>query len=136
MGNNLLNIKIMKLIAAYQALPAYPTVKDTLEVLDFGFKSQQAITDTLADGKVNLLDVPNILKPLMAAGAAVDGFANVKTELTTLTPEGKIIIHDFVGERFDIAAEQIESLVEETIDQVIGDISIALKWVNYRKNRV
>ena len=126
----------MKTVKSYQDATAFDQVKDTLEVLDFGFKTQQAITDTLADGKVNLFDVPNVLKPLLAAGAAIEGFENVKVELTNLTPEGRAIVAQFVNERFDIPNEQLEALIEETVDEVIGDISVAFKWLSYRKPKL
>ena len=126
----------MKLISAYQKLADYPLVKDTLECLDFGFKCQQAITESLLDGKVNLLDVANVLKPLMAAGSAIEGFRNVRTEMQNLTPEGKAIIHDFVSQTFNIADDLIEQLVKETIDEVIGDISVAFKWANFKHGAV
>jgi hypothetical protein len=123
----------MRKVSAFSDAPSYSEVKDTLEVLDFGFKTQEAISDSLADGKVGLMDLPNVIKPLMVAGAAVDGFQNVKSELKTLSPEGKTIVFDFVRDRFDIPDNQLEVLIEETINEVIGDISVAFKWANYRK---
>jgi hypothetical protein len=117
----------------YQTLDGYAEVKDLLEVLDFGFKTQEAISTSLADGKVNILDVPNILKPMMAAGAALEGVKNVKKELSELTDDGKYIVFDFVRQQFDIPNDQLESLIESTIDEVIGDITVAFKWSAYRK---
>ena len=62
----------MKSVNQYSSQVGFPQVKDTLEVLDFGFKFMNAVTESLADGKVNLLDIPSVLSPLMAAGAAVE----------------------------------------------------------------
>lgn len=123
----------MKKVSQYSSLVGFAQVKDTLEVLDFGFKASEAITDSLADGKINLLDLPNVLAPLTAAGVAVDGFKNVKNELLALDPAGKSVIETFVTDRFDIPSDQVEILVEETITAVIDLVSIGFKWGNYRK---
>jgi hypothetical protein len=122
----------MKSVNQYSSQVGFPQVKDTLEVLDFGFKFMNAVTESLADGKVNLLDIPSVLSPLMAAGAAVDGFQNVKNELLTLDPIGKSIINEFVTERFDVRNDQVELLIEETITSTLNIVSIGLKWADFR----
>lgn len=123
----------MKSVSKYNDMVGFDDVKDTLEVLDFGFKLTEAVTATLTDGKVNLLDFPNVLAPLMAAGAAVDGFQNVKNELTSITPFGKQVVEQFVTDRFDIPNDQVEILVEQTIDATINLVSLGFKWSEYRK---
>ena len=80
----------MKLISAYQKLADYPSVKDTLECLDFGFKCQQAITESLSDGKVNLLDVSNVLKPLIITKLQKDGFQEYAKSEGKLGGQNKI----------------------------------------------
>lgn len=108
-------------------------IKDTLEVLEFGFATQRAISEALADKKINIFDAPLALKPLLAASAAFEGFENVKAELLNLEAAELDQLQAFVQSRFDVADDEVEALVEETIDEVIGDIKIALKWANRRK---
>lgn len=123
----------MKSVNSYSSQVGFALVKDTLEVLDFGFKAAEAVTNSLSDDKINIFDLPNVLAPLTSAGAAVDGFKNVKNELTTLDPMGKQVIEDFVTDRFDIPNDQVEVLVEETINSVISLVSLGFKWMDYRK---
>jgi hypothetical protein len=123
----------MKNLKEYQDVPNFDQVKDTLEVLDFGFKMQVAITESLSDGKINIFDLPNVFKPMSAANAAIQGFQNVKTELKNLTPEGKVIVHAFVQDRFDLVHDELEAVIEETIDLVVGTISTAFKWLDYQR---
>lgn len=123
----------MKKVSQYAIMDGFSEVKDTLEVLDFGFKTAEAVTASLADGKVNFFDLPNVLAPLTAAGAAVDNIQNVKKELTTLTPMGKSVVESFVTDRFDIPNDQVEILVEETIVAVLGVVSLGFKWSGYKK---
>lgn len=108
-------------------------IKDTLEVLEFGFATQRAISEALADKKINIFDAPLALKPLLTASAAFEGFENVKAELLNLDDNDINQLRDFVQSRFDIADDKVEALVEETIDEVIGDIKIALKWASSRR---
>lgn len=123
----------MKKVSQYSSTDGFESVKDTLEVLDFAFKTQDAIVASLADGKINLFDLPNALKPLLSANAAFEGIKNVKKELKSLTPAGKKIVLDFVKSGFDIPDSQLEALIEESIDEVVGDVAVAIKWANYRK---
>lgn len=108
-------------------------IQDTLDVLSFGFDCQNAIVNALSDGKVNLWDLPFVLKPLTSAGDAVQGFQNVKNELLDLDDSERDTVHAFVRERFDIADDEIEALIEQTIDEVLGDIEVALKWSDRRR---
>lgn len=108
-------------------------IKDTLEVLEFGFATQRAISEALADKKINIFDAPLALKPLLTASAAFEGFDKVKAELLNLDEAELNELKEFVQDRFDIADDEVEALIEETIDEVIGDIKVALKWANKRK---
>jgi hypothetical protein len=123
----------MRAIKAFQNEPSFAEVIDLLEVLDFGFKLQVAITDSLADGKVNIFDIPNFFKVVGSANAAFQGIANVREEFTNLSKEGKIIVNDFVQDRFDLQNDALEALIKETIDTVVSIVAVSFKWIDYKR---
>lgn len=110
-------------------------VQDTIEILKFGFDLQEAIFAAFEDGKITLWDLPLVLKPFASINAAVDGFANVKKELLDLDDMEKQTLYAFVRERFSLPNVEIEQLIEQTIDEVLGDIEVATKWAARRKNK-
>jgi hypothetical protein len=125
----------MRRVQDFRAVQGFDDVKDTLEVLDFGLKLQDAIRASLADKRITVLDAIHLFAPLTSAGAAFDGIVNIKRELADMTPEGRAIVVAYVQDRFTIANEDLERLVMETIDEVMGDLTVGFKWASYRKNR-
>lgn len=108
-------------------------VQATLDVLKFGFEVQHAIVNTIEDKKVTVWDLPFWLNPLRAAGKAFQNFREVKNELLDLDDNDKKILSDFVRQYFDIADDEIEQLIEDTITAVLSDIAIASKWADHHK---
>lgn len=125
----------MRKVQDFRAVRGFEDIKDTLEILDFGLKLQDAIRQSLSDKRITILDAVHLFAPLTAAGPAFDNIKNVKRELADMTPDGRAIVVAYIQDRFNIANAELEALVMETIDEVMGDLTVGFKWASYRKNR-
>lgn len=109
-------------------------IQETKELLAFGFKLQKAITNSLEDGKINMLtDAPKYLSALLAAPKAFGGIGLVPKELADLTIEEKDEILAFAREEFELDNKQLEELIEDTLDVVLMNYKIAMRFAALRK---
>lgn len=108
-------------------------VKELNDILDAGFTLQQGITRSLEDGKVGWTDTLNFTPFITKLPAAINGAEKVKDLFKNFTPSAKEKVFAHVAEKFDIPNEQKEILIEETINELLGDIVIANKWAKFRK---
>jgi len=108
-------------------------IKETKELLDFGFKLSGAIMDASADGTVNLTDAPLFFPPLMASVKAFGGIQGVSAELVDLDEVEKAELLDYVRGQFDLPDDQLEMLIEDTIALVLDLVKLGGRWAKYRK---
>ncbi len=107
--------------------------KELKEVLVFGFAFQRAIIRIREDNKVNWLDVfkfgdvvPTIKPAFENAGNPIERFRN-------LDPVEK---EQLIGELklgFDIPNDEIEELIEQTLDVVVTNIELGKRWASLGK---
>lgn len=110
-------------------------IQDTKELLIFGLDLQEAITVSLEDKKVTLLDAPNFLKPLRSAVPAFGGLQNVKNELLDLDQNEKAQLEAIVKERFDLKDDHLEEIVERAITWALETYLLATDIGQYRKDK-
>ena len=108
-------------------------IKETKELLEFGFKLQGAIVDAAADGQVNLADAPLFFPPLMASVKAFGGIQGVSAELVNLDEVEKAELLDFVREKFDLPDDKLEMLIEDTIAATLDLVKLGGRWARFRK---
>lgn len=108
-------------------------MKELKEVLKLGIEIQKAMSDSLEDGKINLFDITEFIPVIMAAGKAIDGIGNVRNELKNLTLEQKAELKDYVKTEFDLPNDQLEILIEDTINVMLELYELTNRWVSYRK---
>ena len=108
-------------------------IKETKELLDFGFKLQKAVSAALENGKVGVADFPEFFPALMASAKAFSGAEKVPSELADLSEEeiGELVA--FAEERFDLPNDGLEMLVEETIEMALKVIALGADWAAYRR---
>ncbi len=107
-------------------------IQETKELLEFGFNLQEAITKSLSDGKINLLDVPKFLGVIKTAGSAFSGINKIKAELADIAVSEKQELIEFARERFDLPNNQLEILIEDTLEEVLNIYKLATRWANSR----
>jgi len=56
-------------------------IKETLECFDAADAAADAVVSAAADGRLNLMDVPKLLKPMRAVKEALDGKDKIVGEL-------------------------------------------------------
>jgi len=108
-------------------------IKETKELLDFGFKLQDAIVAASEDGTVNFADLPTFFPPLMASPKAFGGIQGVGAELVNLDAAEKEELLAFARERFEIDDEGLEMLIEDTLAEVLDLVKLGGRWAKYRK---
>lgn len=109
-------------------------ITELKELLAFGFKLQKAILSSLEDGKVNVLvDAPKFLPALLAAPKAFGGINLILKEVGYMTDEGRTELVDFVSSEFDITDDQLEYLIEDTLDELLRLVKVAQRYAKLRK---
>jgi len=108
-------------------------IKETKELLEFGFKMQKAIVAAASDGKVDLTDAPLFFPPLMASVKAFGGIQGVSAELLNLDDVEKKELLDFARESFDLPDDQLEMLIEDTIAEILDLVKLGGRWARFRK---
>lgn len=109
-------------------------ITELKELLAFGFKLQKAILSSLEDGKVNvLLDAPKFLPALLAAPKAFGGINQVLKEIGDLTDAERAELVEYVSTEFDLADDQLEYLIEDTLEELLRLVKIAQRYAHLRK---
>jgi hypothetical protein len=109
-------------------------IKETKELLDFGFKLQSAITRSHEDGKFSpILDTPKFLPALLAAPRAFAGANLIPAELADLDDAEREELMAFVRERFELADRELEILIEDTLDLMLDLYRIANRYASLRR---
>ena len=103
------------------------------DVLAFGFDISDALQAAAADGSFDLKDVPKFLPLYGSAKAAIEGIGNPVARFKNLTPGERAELVEFAKERFDIPNDELESLIEDTLDAVVNILSISARWAHLRK---
>lgn len=109
-------------------------IKEIKELLSFGFKLQKAITASLDDGKINVItDAPKFLTALLAAPKAFGGMNNIMAEIRDLDEAERQELLTFVQEEFELADQNLEYLIEDTLDVLTTMFKLALRYAELRK---
>ena len=89
-------------------------IKETKEVLNFGFDLLEAIIKSLDDKKFSIVtDAPRFVPVIFSAAKAFAGIELVKAELQDLTDEEMNDLIDELKKRFDLKNDAVELLVED-----------------------
>ena len=108
-------------------------ISNTKELLNFGFAMQKAFADSAADGIVNWEDTMNFLDPIRKAIKAFNNIQEVRKEILDLDEQEVDELYAFVRESFDLPNEQLEILIERTIDYVLSGYTLGVEWNQFRK---
>lgn len=109
-------------------------ITELKELLAFGFKLQKAIMGSLEDGKINVVvDAPKFFPALLAAPKAFGGINLVMKEIADLTDEERAELVAYVSEEFDLSNDQLEYLIEDTLDELLRLVKIAQRYATLRK---
>lgn len=109
-------------------------IKEIKELLAFGFKLQKAITASLDDGKINVVtDAPKFLSALLAAPKAFGGMNTIMAEIRDLDEAERQELLTFVQEEFELADQNLEYLIEDTLDALTTLFKLALRYAELRK---
>ncbi len=108
-------------------------LKQLEEALQFGFDLQKGITDSTKDGHVTVTDAWNFWPAVRSAAPAINDLGNPIKRYRELSPEGKDQLKAFAKEKFDIADDKLEQLIEDTFDYVDTVINIGVtlgkRWI-------
>lgn len=105
-------------------------IKETKELLEFVFKINQGIVLSIEDKKANWLDIPNFFPAIFASPAAFTGIRLVPKEWADLDDQEKIELMDFTRQWYQLPDQELEILIEDSIEQVIDLVRTAIKWAN------
>lgn len=108
-------------------------IQETIELLEFGFNLQEAVTKSLSDGKINLLDAPRFLGVIKSAGSAFSGIQKIKSELADVSVSEKQELLAFARERFDLPDNELEILIEDTLEEVLDLYKLASRWADRKR---
>jgi len=108
-------------------------IKETKEVLNFGFDLLEAIIKSLDDKKFSVVtDAPRFVPVIFSAAKAFAGIELVKAELQDLTDEEMNDLIDELKKRFDLKNDAVELLVEDVIDHVFYTVKLAQRFAKIK----
>ena len=109
-------------------------IKETEEVLNFGFDLLEAIIKSLEDKKFSIVtDAPRFVPVIFSAAKAFAGVEMVKAELMDLTEEEQNKLVAELKKRFDLQNDSVELLIEDVIDHVFLTIKLARRFASIKK---
>lgn len=93
--------------------------KELQELLDFLFDAPEIFQQAKADGKIDLRDLP-LVWPLFNSGQdAYENLGNPAARFRACTPDEKAALLQRAKDRFDIADDVLENLVERWLDAIV-----------------
>lgn len=110
-------------------------VKETIEVLSFGFDLSEAIQVAKAnDGKVDWKDAGSFIGLVVGSlPKAISGIQNVPSELSELSDEERFEIVTYFSDRFDLKQDKLEELIEKTLKLMLELTEVVAGYVEYSK---
>lgn len=112
-------------------------VKETIEVLTFGFDFSEAVQLAKAnDGKVDWKDAGLFFG--LAVGSlpkAISGIQNVPKELSELSQEERDEIVMYFSDRFNLTQDKLEELIEKTLKLVLDLVDVVSGYIVYSKTK-
>lgn len=89
-------------------------------VVKFAVTLANAIDKVLADNKVDLLDIPHVMAPLMQVGPFAGALKGAKEEMKAMTPEQKAELIDQVKTELSLKSERTEEIIERALDMAVS----------------
>ena len=109
-------------------------IKETKEVLNFGFDLLEAIIKSLEDKKFSIVtDAPRFVPVIFSAAKAFAGVELVKQELTDLTEDEQNELVSELKKRFDLKNDAVELLIEDVLDHVFLTIKLAKRFASIKQ---
>ena len=93
-------------------------------VVKFAVTLANSVDKILADNKVDVLDIPHLMAPLMQIGSFAGALKKAKDEFKTATPEEKAELIVQVKEDLDLKSERTEEIVERSLDLTIALVDL------------
>ena len=104
-------------------------IKETKEVLNFGFDLLEAIIKSLEDKKFSIVtDAPRFVPVIFSAAKAFSGIELVKEELKDITEEEQQELIAELKKRFDLKNDNVEILIEDVLDHVFLTVKLAKRF--------
>lgn len=91
-------------------------MESSKKVVKFAVSLANSVDKVLADNKVDMLDIPHVMAPLMQVGAFASALKDAKEEFKSATPEEKAELIAQVKEELDLKSERTEEIVEKSLD--------------------
>ena len=93
-------------------------------VVKFAVTLANSVDKVLADNKVDVLDIPHLMGPLMQIGAFAGALKKAKDELKSATPEEKAELIAQVKSDLDLKSERTEEIVERSLDLCVAVVEL------------
>jgi hypothetical protein len=108
-------------------------LKELKEVVVFGFDLVEIIPVL---GKKDYFALIARLGPLFeSAKAAIDNIGNPIARFRNLSAEARLELAQLAKERFDIPDDELEQLIEDSIDAVVVVVGVASRWAHRAKSK-
>jgi len=106
--------------------PVQVGFKETKQVLDAIIALGKGIESSMADGKLNVLDIPNFIPFLTLILPAIEGSEQVPFEFKVADPAEIEELKAYLKENLDLADDQLETFIEDSF-KVALDIFMLVK---------
>lgn len=107
--------------------------KELQELLNFCFAFQTAIIKSLEDKEFTFSDAGNLWPLIISGGPAFKNLGNPIARFRNLPSNEKIVLVEWARGMFDLPDHTLEYLIEDTIEELVGDVNVAKRWQKYFK---
>lgn len=108
-------------------------VQELIEILEAGFTFQSAYIASKSDGKIDWQDSFNFIGFLQKLPVAISGSEKVLQLFRKFSANGKKLIMDYVGEKFDLSDDAKEALIERTLAWLLDGVLLFTDWQDNRR---
>lgn len=104
-------------------------LQELKEVLDFAFGGVEAFKEAAEDGKFSLLDLQHLYPLWGKAQLAIENIGNPLQRFLGLTEPERQELLLFVKLKFDIEDDELEFLIEDTLQALGSNVQLVRRWM-------
>lgn len=93
-------------------------------VVKFAVTLANSVDKALADNKVDLMDIPLLMAPIMQVGPAVAALKSAQDELKALSVEDKAALIASFESELDLKSDRTEKIVERSVELAVAVVDL------------
>lgn len=103
-------------------------IENLKKLVKFGLDVANKIATDLQDGKITTMEIFGFIPELTEIPDVVKSWPDIAAELKEVSAEERVELLDYIKQNFDIPDDQLESVIEDSLMNVVSLISLVEKF--------